>query len=115
MQNQILDKIERLLSQQRLLLKSGALGQLGPLADETVKLVTQISARRDVFSAPDVQRLHRLASENQRLLIAAREGVLAARHLINRIMSEAQSLKTYTKSGTVSLVNTRAPDLEIRR
>lgn len=102
----------QLLEQERVAIISADFTKIDSLAEQKTALFEQAVSRiKSKETLADVQRSLR---RNEALLLAAIEGVSAARIRLNAIREVRESLRVYDEAGHISQMESRTPDLSKR-
>lgn len=95
--NDALEKMNRLLDQERSLLLKGDIAGLDPIAREKARLAPELGVT--VTDEQNLQELRHKAMRNDQLLNAALKGVRAARTRLQEIRNGGAPMTTYGTDG----------------
>ena len=94
----LVTEMEKILAEERRLLRAGDFVGLDGLIEQKSKLVELLSRERSELSRSDCENIASRASHNESLLEAARKGLQAAMVQLKQL-SEGESRKYYSKAG----------------
>ena len=107
-----LRRAECLLAETRAALLGGDLQALPVCCERVRTLVDEITPA--TLSRDQIVRLRQIAAANARLIVAARDGILAVRDRLLAARQLAQGLTTYDQSGAGRTLRIGSPDHERR-
>jgi flagellar biosynthesis/type III secretory pathway chaperone len=105
-----LDRLHRILVDERRAFMSGDYAALAGIADEKERLLIDLEHSRP--SRKGLQHLRQTMEQNQRLAEAALNGAQAARARIGALLQVQAGLTTYDPDGKVALRGTDATTIE---
>lgn len=102
----------QLLEQERVAIINADFPKIDALAEQKTVLFEQAVLR--FKSKEALAEIQRSLRRNEALLLAAIEGVSAARVRLNAIREVRENLRVYDKTGHISQMESRTPDLSKR-
>lgn len=111
-EDNVCDRIERLLAYESAVLRNGGYAELGPLADEKERLTDSLATAADARTAARIERIRTLANRNLRLIASALAGIAAARRHGEELSRAASQLATYDRLGKPLVITEPAGRIE---